>query len=133
MIQPLRDAPRFTGILVTPDRHLRASEVYESLGPSDFVGPEVEVMLRAMEEGNLERVCSAVYNGLERAVLRKAPELAPLIRKLEEWGSMGTVVSGSGPTIVGIFACKENAEAALGRLRASPPPEIGHPALVTTF
>jgi 4-diphosphocytidyl-2-C-methyl-D-erythritol kinase len=133
IIQPLRGSPRFTAILVTPDRHLRASEVYESLGPSDFAGPEADVMLRAMEEGNLERVCSALFNGLEGAVLRKAPELAPLKRSLEEGGSMGTVVSGSGPTIVGIFAYKENAEVALGRLRASPPPEIGHPALVTTF
>ena len=46
----------------------------------------------------------------------KAPELLGLERRLKELGSMGVVLCGSGPALLGIFADAAEAQAGLRRV-----------------
>ena len=62
-----------------------------------------------------------------------APELGELRRKLEELGSMGTVLCGSGPTLLGIFPQLQEAETALARLRLLEARETFFTAVISAF
>ncbi len=117
IVKRLAEAPRFAGILAAPDSGLKTGEMYGSLAPEDFRGPQPDAILRSIEDGDLKGVCSGLFNSFERAALRAAPELGELRRTLQELGSVGTVLCGSGPTLLGIFRRLEEAEAALARLR----------------
>ena len=133
IVRQLRDAPRFAGILAAPESHFKTEEMYASLIPEDFRGPEVDVKVRAIEEGDLKSICSALFNSFERAAFRVAPELGELRRKLEELGSMGTVLCGSGPTLLGIFPQLQEAETALARLRLLEARETFFTAVISAF
>ena len=133
IVRQLRDAPRFAGILAAPDRRLSTAELYGSLSREDFGGPEVDVMLGAIEEGDLKGVCSALFNSFDRAAFEKAPELGELRKQLEDAGSMGTVLCGSGPTLLGIFPGVEQAEAGVQRVRQEEGGRTRFVAVISTF
>jgi len=117
VVKKLRDAPPFVGILVSPGSPLKTSEMYASLTSEDFRGPDVEEILRPIKEGDLRRVCSSLFNAFERVAFQKLPELQRLKRELDELGSMGTVLCGSGPTILAIFPRFSQAASAVKQLR----------------
>jgi 4-diphosphocytidyl-2-C-methyl-D-erythritol kinase len=133
IVRQLRDAPRFGGVLAGPGSSLKTVEMYASLVEEDFGGPKVEGMLRAIEEGDLKGVCSALFNGFERAAFERMPELREWRRQLGQLGSMGTVLCGSGPTLLAIFPGIDEAEAAARRLRNHETKEAGFTAVVSAF
>jgi 4-diphosphocytidyl-2-C-methyl-D-erythritol kinase len=63
-------------------------------------------------------------NDLEAAALSLRPELATILAQLRDAGALATLVSGSGPTVAGVFegAAEAAAAVALGSL---------HDAIVT--
>ena len=60
-------------------------------------------------------------NDLERAAVRLCPAVAVLRREIERVGAVAVGLSGSGPTVFGVFASVEAAGAACERLALSPP------------
>lgn len=60
-------------------------------------------------------------NDLESAAARLCPVLVTLRRRLEEVGAAAVGLSGSGPTLFGVFASREEAAAAAARLELAAP------------
>jgi len=116
IVKLLRPAPQFGGILLVPKTSLKTTDMYASLKPEDFHDPDLEPTLRAIESGDLSRLSSALFNSFQRVALQKVPELVDLKSRLERVGSLAVVLSGSGPTLLGIFPGASEAEAALSRL-----------------
>jgi 4-diphosphocytidyl-2-C-methyl-D-erythritol kinase len=133
IVQPLRPAAQFSGILLVPKTSLRTTEMYASLKPGDFHGPDVELMLRAVEAGDLSRISSALFNSFQRVAFQKVPELVDLKIKLEQLGSVGVVLSGSGPSLFGVFASAPEAEVGLARLTRRELAKTRFSALVSSF
>ena len=59
--------------------------------------------VRAAADASLEELASALVNHLEPAVLSLRPELEQTSRALAERGALGALISGSGPTVFGVF------------------------------
>lgn len=59
---------------------------------------------------DFERLNTMLENDLEEVVFRAYPEMGKLKEKLLSLGCPGTLMSGSGPTIFGIFRSKEEAK-----------------------
>jgi 4-diphosphocytidyl-2-C-methyl-D-erythritol kinase len=57
-----------------------------------------------------------LVNDLERVVFRHYNELEIVRQKLEEFGALGARLTGSGPTLYGLFSSRAEAEAARKRL-----------------
>ncbi len=55
-------------------------------------------------------------NDLQPAVLRLRPELGESLALLEREGALGAAVTGSGPTVFGVFESRAPAEAAADRI-----------------
>lgn len=95
------------------DRPLATADVYRAhteVGePSDV---EPDAVLQALRTGDAEALGAALHNDLEAAACHLRPELADQKHALLDAGALGAVVSGSGPTVVGL-ASSETAAVAL--------------------
>jgi 4-diphosphocytidyl-2-C-methyl-D-erythritol kinase len=60
-----------------------------------------------------EAVAEKLENDLQRAALALRPELAGVIEQLQAAGALGAQVTGSGPTVFGVFPDREAAERAV--------------------
>ena len=71
-------------------------------------------MIDAVADGDYEKICKLCGNVFEQAVeVPKRPHIKGVMRKC---GADACVMSGSGPTVYGIFSNKENAEDAYNKL-----------------
>jgi 4-diphosphocytidyl-2-C-methyl-D-erythritol kinase len=80
--------------------------------------------LRAGRTGARERegaLAEALANDLEVAAVRLCPAVAALRRIIEEVGAVAVGLSGSGPTVFGLFAAEQEAHAAQARVALEPP------------
>ncbi|MDD7266913.1 MAG: 4-(cytidine 5'-diphospho)-2-C-methyl-D-erythritol kinase [Lachnospiraceae bacterium] len=103
-------------VLVKPDFGVSTGEAYHSMKPEQMDHPSVEAMVTALRSGDLKAIAAAMANVMENYALVKHPVLAELKTKLVEQGALGSVMSGSGATVFGLFATEEQAAEALSRL-----------------
>lgn len=66
--------------------------------------PEVSLLVRALAGDDLEGVCRSLYNSLEAPSVGKFPVLELLKEAMRNGGAAGTLMSGSGATVFGLFA-----------------------------
>ena len=80
--------------------------------------PDIDGMIRDLEEQNLDGICSKLENVLETVTIPKHPIIRELKEHLLEHGAEGALMSGSGPTVFGIYKEKRTARKALESLRS---------------
>jgi 4-diphosphocytidyl-2-C-methyl-D-erythritol kinase len=98
-------------LLVNPREPLSTRWVYENLDLDNLPGPP------ATKTWDPEHPEIWVRNDLGAVVLKRFPELASVLAGLGESGAWCQGVSGSGPTLFGLFASREAAQQAGLRLR----------------
>jgi 4-diphosphocytidyl-2-C-methyl-D-erythritol kinase len=81
-----------------------------SLDPTD---------LHALAGESPEVIATRLENDLQPATLRLRPELAETLEELRAAGALGAQVSGSGPTVFGVFADAEAASTAAEQIPGS--------------
>jgi len=105
--------------LATPDvyRKLDTLRVQEGVDVSKLPAPEVpEELIEALRQGNPEGVAEFMQNDLERAALSLKPELEQVLLQGRKAGSLRSMVSGSGPTVIHLAKNRIHAEQIATRL-----------------
>lgn len=74
-------------------------------------GGSPEAVLAALRHGDPERLAAALHNDLEPAACALRPALVERRAALEEAGALAAIVSGSGPTLLGLARDADHAEA----------------------
>lgn len=105
--------PPYNYVLLNPGVPLSTRWVYENL---DLDRLTKDVATAAWDPEHPERW---VKNDLGEVAIRRLPELAGLLERVRKVGSLTQSVSGSGPTIFGLFATWEAAKEAARALRQS--------------
>lgn len=106
---PAEDVPPMWLVLVNPGFEVSTREVYQGLNlglTKDIIQFSIPKFL------TLQDLAGGLRNDLERVTLRNHPELLDIKKSLVRHGALGALMSGSGPTVFGVFAEKEQAEAA---------------------
>ena len=101
----------FTVLLVKPPVSVSTKEIYEAFdrtAPSER--PDTEGMLLALQTGNAAGIAGRLVNVLEPVTAAMHPEIRQIRETLLCLGAAGARMSGSGPTVFGLF--KEKAAAA---------------------
>lgn len=119
VVTPLRPFRGHTILLVKPSFGVSTKEAY-GLFELDRINRHVETgkLIKAMEDDDLNGVNYYSRNLLENVVLPRYPILKSIKKMLSRSGSIVTLMSGSGPTIYGIFrdvSAADNAARALNR------------------
>ncbi|MEX2458475.1 MAG: 4-(cytidine 5'-diphospho)-2-C-methyl-D-erythritol kinase [Actinomycetota bacterium] len=66
-------------------------------------GPDPAPLLAALAAGDLEAAGPRLFNDLEEPILRRHPELQEAKARLLAEGAFGAVISGSGPSVAGLY------------------------------
>jgi 4-diphosphocytidyl-2-C-methyl-D-erythritol kinase len=75
--------------------------------------PDTAGAIQALQAGNLKELARRLYNVLEDAVPASVrSEIEGIRAALLDAGASGVVMSGSGPTVLGLFETKETAQSA---------------------
>jgi 4-diphosphocytidyl-2-C-methyl-D-erythritol kinase len=132
-IEPLAGLPALPLLLVHPGAALPTARVYAAydrtpaaLTPS---GPPptmpglsgLRENRRSVPLGDLLAILCALRNDLEPAAVRLCPDIVRLRERVAALGAVVDGMSGSGPTVFGIFRSEEEAERAQGAFGAAPP------------
>jgi len=111
----LTDLPDFSGVdivLVKPFTEVSTAWVYKNLDMcsiSDTDRPDTELICQAIGNRDIVTVAAAMKNVLEKVTIPAHPIVREAKEKLLEAGALGSVMSGSGPTVFGIFSDSEMA------------------------
>lgn len=74
--------------------------------------PDTELLTAAVENGDIEAVAANMKNVLESVTIPRYGVVDEARRRLTELGALGSMMSGSGPSVFGIFAGRDGAAAA---------------------
>ena len=93
---------------------------YESLQLDKIQShPDIDGMIRDIENGNLLEMTDKMGNVFESGIIGKYPVIGEINDLMEANGALKAMMSGSGPTVFGIFDDREKMEAAAAVLRQS--------------
>lgn len=114
-------APPACGLLIgKPDIHVSTKYVYENLQADTLKShPDIDGMRKAIEEQDLEGITSRMENVLETVTIQKYPVIGEIKEAMMKAGAINALMSGSGPTVFGVFASRERAEKAKEELAKS--------------
>nr|WP_242870292.1 4-(cytidine 5'-diphospho)-2-C-methyl-D-erythritol kinase [[Clostridium] aminophilum] len=127
----LPDMPDCSILVVKPDFPVSTKQVYQDL---DAVMPEyrdhseeaerfrasrpdIDGLIRAISAGSIGELLPCMGNVLEQVTVPAHPEIAEIAEKMEALGADRAMMSGSGPTVFGIFRSGEAAENAYRTFR----------------
>lgn len=114
----LPDAPDCYVLVAKPDIFVSTKYVYENLHADSLKHhPDIEGMVAAIKEGNLNGVIDRMENVLETVTEKAYPIIGEIKTFMEEQGARRAMMSGSGPTVFGIYENKEAAKAGYGALK----------------
>lgn len=80
--------------------------------------PNTRGMCDALAAGNIHQVAESLYNVFEPVVSREHPEIQKIRETMASFGALNACMTGSGPTVFGIFLDKEAAESCFRELKA---------------
>jgi 4-diphosphocytidyl-2-C-methyl-D-erythritol kinase len=104
-------------VLVNPRFAVSTAETYGRVTPAMYSdGTRVRDAAGALETRRASRVAASLHNGLEPAARRAYPQIGQMQAALLAAGALGTVMSGSGPTVFGVARSWEQARQIRGRL-----------------
>ncbi|MFQ5829753.1 MAG: 4-(cytidine 5'-diphospho)-2-C-methyl-D-erythritol kinase [Candidatus Methylomirabilia bacterium] len=110
ILQPLPATPGLALTLVNPRFPLSTREVYECV-PSELKadGSQAKALIAALASGRAASVARSLYNSLESVVEAAHPMIGRIKAALLAAGALGAVMSGSGPTVLGVARSLDHA------------------------
>ncbi len=115
-LTPLPPLPPCHILIAKPDISVSTKYVYEHLDANGLEAhPDIDGMVQAIRDGSLRGVLERMANVLETVTVPAHPVIADIKARMRELGAADSLMSGSGPTVFGIFRQEDLklAEAAL--------------------
>lgn len=115
----LKPAPDCYLLVAKPNINVSTKYVYEHLDALEsYEHPDIDGMVAAIEAGDLDGVTARMGNVLQDVTIPAHPIIAQLKAQMKELGAQESMMSGSGPTVFGIFTDKERAQRAYEQMAA---------------
>lgn len=130
-LRKLPPAPDCFVLIAKPDINVSTKYVYENLKLSEIKKhPDIDGMAEAIKTGSMQGITSRMENVLESVTEEKYPVIKRLKLYMEENGAVKALMSGSGPTVFGIYEREEDALSAKAKLTGM---GLAKQLFVTTF
>lgn len=113
-VQPIHMKEDLWLVLVTPNISVSTKTVFQKFVLEQSVnGEQVNRAVQALEFGNPRVLGQNLFNKLESVTIKDYPLIGSIKELLMNNGALGSVMSGSGPSVFGLFSNPEKAQAAL--------------------
>lgn len=114
--------PKCHILIAKPPINVSTKFVYENLHANDLKPeehPNVDIQIEALKKGNLEKLVANMGNVLEKVTVPEYPVIDEIKQMMTECGALGAMMSGSGPTVFGIFTSYAKAQKAYQKIEQS--------------
>lgn len=116
-ISPLQDCPI---LIAKPSVSVSTRHVYEHLKLDEqTMHPDIDGIVAALADGDLYGVTDRMANVLETVTVPEHPVIDEIKKQMMASGAVNALMSGSGPTVFGIFDDEEKAKKACEDMKAS--------------
>ncbi len=118
VLAPLPDMPDCFLVLAKPVQGISTAQAYADFDDfKDCRHLDRQGMLRAVVTQDLNRICLSMGNVFEQVI--EVLERVEIKRVMREHNSIGHCMSGSGPTVFGVFANERDAKSCANELKKS--------------
>lgn len=130
-LKALSPAPDCYVLVAKPDINVSTKYVYEHLDAAGIEKhPDIDGMVAAIEEESLQGVLDRMENVLESVTIPQYPIIDKIKTRMRELGAINSLMSGSGPTVFGIFIEEKLAKEAYEQLEKE---QLAKQIFVTEF
>ena len=113
MLSPLPPMPDCHILIAKPPVGVSTKFVYGNLRANELEQhPDIDGMIQALEDKSIVGICEKMENVLETVTVPEYPVIDEIKQLMLECGADGALMSGSGPTVFGIFTDKKSAKLA---------------------
>jgi 4-diphosphocytidyl-2-C-methyl-D-erythritol kinase len=117
-LTPLPPMPSCKVVVAKPQISVSTKFVYENLKLNEIdAHPDIDILLAGIREGNLHKVAANMGNVLETVTIPNYPVIAEIREEMMRLGALNAMMSGSGPTVFGLFDDEVLAQQAYSELR----------------
>lgn len=136
ILTPLPPIPQCQVLIAKPGISVSTRFVYEhldaaSLRPEDH--PDIDAMIGAIKRRDIYGTAALLGNVLELVTIPEYPVIAQIKERMKELGAVNAMMSGSGPTVFGIFTNPRAAEEAYEELRYGKSASLAKAVYLTNF
>lgn len=103
ILTPLKPFPKKTVLIVKPEIDVPTPWAYKSLKLDEITHPDTKSAVKCIENGNTYKLYGIMENIFEKPVFEKYPIVGSIKQKMKDFGADAALMSGSGPTVFGIF------------------------------
>ena len=121
-LTPLPQIPQCQVLIAKPGISVSTKVVYESLDAMELKQedhPDIDGMIEAINRQNIHEIAGKFGNVLESVTIPNYPVIAEIKQQMMRSGAKASMMSGSGPTVFGLFEDGETAKRALREMKRS--------------
>lgn len=120
-LKALPSPPPCKIVLAKPDVRVSTKSVYGRLKAEEIARhPDIDGQIAALEKADLYALAGKMGNVLEDVTISEYPQIARIKEKMKEGGAVGAMMSGSGPTVFGLFQEEQAAFRTWRKLQQDP-------------
>ena len=118
ILTPLPNMPKCHVLLSKPPISVSTKLVYEKLDSYDSIEhPDIDGIIKGLKDGDIKKVASSMGNVLEHVTIEEHPVIEEIKNVMRKEGALNAMMSGSGPTVFGLFENRTAAREAQRRIR----------------
>ena len=122
ILTPLPPMPKCYILIAKPPLSASTKTVYEKIDRQGIEShPDIDGILSGLSGGDINKVAASMGNVLEQVMLKEYPVLQTIKDVMIKAGALNAMMSGSGPTVFGVFDSRSRAKAAAARLKRQTP------------
>ena len=110
--------PKCQIVVAKPPVSVSTKMVYEKLDSHRIEDhPDIDGIIDGLKEEDLKKVADCMGNVLEKVTVEAYPVIEKIKQCMKEGGALNAMMSGSGPTVFGIFEDRKQAKKAAARIK----------------
>lgn len=136
VLTKLPPVPQCQVLVAKPGINVSTKFVYENLHANELKSeehPDIDAIIRAIENRDIFGIADNLGNVLETVTIKEYPIIQEIKDAMLESGAIGSLMSGSGPTVFGLFTNPAAAQAAYENLRYGKQSNLAKQVYLTNF
>ena len=107
-------------LIAKPAVSVSTKFVYQNLKLNEQTPhPDIDALITDIRNSDLDNICADMGNVLETVTITNYPVIAQIKEQMLKSGAKASMMSGSGPTVFGLFGDEETARRARAEMKAS--------------
>lgn len=104
VLTTLKPMPKCFILIAKPGINVSTKAVFGKLKADEIkTHPDIDAIVKAVNDGNLHDIAAHLGNTLETVTIKDYPVIEEIKQAMKADGALGALMSGSGPTVFGLF------------------------------